>query len=105
MAKEFLKRLLFVNIFLITILSCTTRFENRVIIYKIHNEYWAYKIELKGKIIIRQEHIPAVNKNNYFNSQKDAEQVGNLVLKKLLERPDEFPDISLKELDSLKIKR
>lgn len=62
---------------------------------------WGYMIVQRGKIIIRQDVIPAVPGNQYFSSKSQAEKVGSLTLQKI--RNGEAPSINIRELDSLNI--
>ena len=93
------------SISLLIFISCLqTAKDNEVLTYLSENGHWAYKIKLNAKVIIKQEHIPAVNGIQYFKNQEDAFKVGDLVLKKLLKNSKEFPDISINEIDSLQVK-
>lgn len=64
---------------------------------------WGYCIKKDNKTIISQTHIPSIKGINYFQSEKDAKKVGNLMLFKI--NNGIFPpSISKEELDSLSIK-
>jgi|688.fasta_scaffold77032_5 hypothetical protein len=101
MEKKSVKKLLYLNIILLLFLSCKPA-QNKVSIFAT-SDGWGYKIRNTGKVVIIQENIPALNKKKSFKSKRDAKQIGNLVLKKLIKSPNELPNISIEELDSLKI--
>lgn len=103
MVKNIAKKLLFPSIIIFLFLSCKTP-QNIVTTFATSNG-WGYKIKYDGKEVIIQENIPALNKRVSFKSKKEAKRIGNLVLLKLIKYPTVFPDISIKELDSLKISR
>jgi hypothetical protein len=60
---------------------------------------WGYNIIADGKVHIKQEYIPAVPGKRGFKSADDALQVGNLVVKKIME--SKMPTITLHDLDSM----
>src|SRR4051812_14597135 len=60
---------------------------------------WGYNIIAGGKVHIKQEYMPAVAGKRGFRSAADAMQVGNLVVKKIVEK--KMPTISIRELDSM----
>lgn len=60
-----------------------------------HNQ-WSYEIYRDKDLLIRQVYIPAVKGNQYFNSKKDAEKTGRLVIDKLSNNAS--PSVSLYEL-------
>ena len=63
---------------------------------------WGYRINKDHVIIIEQKHIPAINKIVCFSSREQAQQVADLVIKKI--KKGIFPPaITIAELDSLKI--
>ncbi|WP_309614636.1 DUF4907 domain-containing protein [Flavobacterium sp.] len=101
MVKKSVKKLLFLSIIIFLFLSCKSH-QNFVTTFATSNG-WGYKIKYAGKELIIQENIPAVNKKISFKSKKEAKRTGNLVLIKLIKSPSAFPDISINELDSLKI--
>lgn len=103
MVKNIVKKLLFLNIIIFLFLGCKPQ-QNKVTTFATING-WGYKIKYIGKEIIIQENIPALNKQISFKTKKEAKRIGNLVLLKLIKSPAVFPDISIKELDSLKISR
>ena len=101
MAGSLVKRLLFLSVFLIVFSNCKTQ-QNGVEPYKTSHG-WGYKVNYLGKTVIIQENIPAINKNTSFKTKKEATRTGGLVLSKLIKNSSELPDISIRELDSLKI--
>lgn len=60
---------------------------------------FGYAIIDHGQILIRQEHIPAIAKEQGFCSATDAERVGDLVLQKINRKLN--PAITQKELQEL----
>ena len=60
---------------------------------------WGYNILAGEKIVIRQEIIPAVQKNEAFQSSDDAKKVAALVVKKL--KSGDLPSVTPVEIDSL----
>jgi len=63
---------------------------------------WGYDIYRNDSIYIHQITIPALEGTRHFKSESDAKKVASLVMEKM--RYHQFPGISLKDLDSLKIK-
>lgn len=70
------------------------------IVYKIDNGY-GYSITYNGKILIKQDYIPAIYGSQAFCSYDDALDVSNLVKEKLSKNKN--PKISLFELKELEI--
>lgn len=66
------------------------------------NTGWGYAISNDKKIIIKQTVIPVISTSQSFQTEKEAFQVGNLVLKKL--RANLSPTITKNDLILLKIK-
>ena len=66
------------------------------------NGYWAYEISINNKRYIYQDYIPAVQGNKRFENKRDAELVGRLVMKKILNK--ETPTVDTGELKQLDIK-
>ncbi|HEY2649234.1 MAG TPA: DUF4907 domain-containing protein [Puia sp.] len=60
---------------------------------------WGYNIIANDKVHIKQEYMPAVPGKRGFKSAADAMQVGNLVVKKIMD--SKMPTITLHELDSM----
>lgn len=61
---------------------------------------WGYQILKDGKLMINQDHMPAVEGNKGFSSKEDAEKTANFMLEKI--KKGIFPPtISIDELDSL----
>jgi hypothetical protein len=101
-----------IRFFLISIISALTviillsvnkqhkQFENHIGTFKADGG-WGYNILIKNKIIIHQEIIPAIEGNQKFESENDANKVAELVLLKL--KSGKMPTISRSEIDSLKI--
>ena len=66
------------------------------------NDGWGYQIYKQGTLYIDQKYIPAIPGKKAFTSKEDAEKVGEIVKKKVINL--EIPHISIQTLDSLKIK-
>jgi hypothetical protein len=64
---------------------------------------FGYDILMNGKPYIHQPYIPAVQGNQVFATVEDAQKTGALVNYKINKKINP-PSISVKELDSLKIK-
>ncbi len=62
---------------------------------------WGYDIYKKDSLYIHQMTIPALEGLKTFKTESDAKKVASLVLEKM--KYNQFPVISLKELDSLNI--
>ena len=65
------------------------------------NNGWGYDVLTNDTVYIHQQYIPAVEGFQSFTTEKQALEVGNLVIQKL--KQNTSPTILLKELDSLKI--
>lgn len=57
---------------------------------------WGYQIYDKGKLVIKQNHIPGIKHKNTFKTEGDATKIGYLVIKRL--RKKEPPSISKGDL-------
>lgn len=64
---------------------------------------WAYDIMVDGKKLIAQKHIPVIEGNQKFVSQKDAYNCGKLMIIKLI-KGEMPPSITNKDLIELNIK-
>ena len=64
---------------------------------------WGYDILSSGKLFIHQPIIPALPGQKGFDSKHSASIVAELAIKKLKEKPNEFPTIIIEELKKLKI--
>jgi len=64
---------------------------------------WGYDIVSSGKLFIHQPTIPAIPGQIGFIDKRSASKVAELVVKKLKEKPTDFPTINLEELKKLKI--
>jgi hypothetical protein len=99
---NFLKFTIFVVVFQI-FCSCKEKavaFNGEV--YRIENGKFGYTILYNGKVFIKQESIPSIQGNKYFNDSIDALKTLDLVLGKL--NAGEKPTVSFKEIEKLKIK-
>lgn len=61
---------------------------------------WGYQVFNGSKLLINQQHVPAVNGMHGFQSQEKAEIAAQFVLGKIKEGWDK-PTVSPEELDSL----
>ncbi|WP_430932767.1 DUF4907 domain-containing protein [Saccharicrinis sp. 156] len=66
------------------------------------NGNWGYEIKVNNKVYIHQDCIPAMAGNKHFASKKEAELVGKLVLRKIMNK--ETPAVNTGELRQLGIK-
>ncbi|MCX6209038.1 MAG: DUF4907 domain-containing protein [Bacteroidetes bacterium] len=64
---------------------------------------WGYEIYSEKTLFIRQENIPAVNGVKGFATKEDAEKVGEFIVLKLKATNKDLPQITVEELDSLKV--
>jgi len=97
--------------FAVIFFSRQKSFEGKVFLHAeaVQTAYgWGYNIysskpdennELKEKIYIKQEFMPAVPGKKGFKTASEALLVGNLVIKRISSRIE--PSISLRDLDSL----
>ncbi|MEZ5104404.1 MAG: DUF4907 domain-containing protein [Draconibacterium sp.] len=69
--------------------------------FRIEENEWGYYIMKGGKIIIKQDMIPAISKKASFQSESDAKKTGSLVLQKL--NSGNLPAVTLQELRQLQI--
>lgn len=69
--------------------------------FKAENGGFGYLIKLKGRVIIKQENIPAISSKVSFKTENDALKTAGLVVKKIKQK--KVPTVTLHELDSLKI--
>ncbi len=69
--------------------------------FSVDGKGWGYEIVCKDKIIIKQDIIPAIQHAIPFQSEGDAEKIGQLVLNKMNSK--KLPSVSVAELDSLQI--
>ncbi|WP_181938010.1 MULTISPECIES: DUF4907 domain-containing protein [unclassified Arenibacter] len=68
-------------------------------IFKVGSGY-GYQIDLKGRILIKQEYIPILEGKRPFTTAKDAQRTANKVISKLLKK--ESPVLTISELEELK---
>jgi len=62
---------------------------------------FGYLITSNNKVIIKQDVIPSIHKNQSFCTFKDANNAANLVLEKLIQKQN--PSISLQDLKKMNI--
>ena len=97
-----LKKYIFLSSLLLCLAGCKST-SDKVIVNRLADGRFGYEIRFGGKMFIRQNRIPAVNLNIGFTTRNDAKKTGRLVLHKLQKTPSDFPDVTIRELDSLKI--
>jgi hypothetical protein len=68
------------------------------------DQTWGYDILSSGKLFIHQPTVPAIQGNHGFAGKSSAEKVARLAIKKLKEKPNEFPTVTIEELEELKVK-
>ena len=61
---------------------------------------WGYKILINDKVFIKQEIIPAVNGNFFFQTKEAAEIAGVFVMQKLAKN-EGLPTVNFEELQNL----
>ena len=94
------KRVLLIS-FLLLIFACNNK--EGLILESIKTPTgWGYVIKNNDKIIIKQSIIPVIESQKSFENEKEALEVGNLVLQKLKDKKS--PTITKKDLISLSIK-
>lgn len=64
---------------------------------------WGYDIYVNGKKTLHQPIIPQVSGNHYFQTQADAQKVGDLVALRMRTMGGSFYSITVSDLDSLGI--
>lgn len=69
--------------------------------FRIGENGWGYNILRNKKLIIKQDIIPAIEKQVTFKSEEDAQKTGLLVVEKI--KKNQLPTISRKDLEDLKI--
>ena len=57
---------------------------------------WGYQIFVRGKLVIKQNHIPGIKDKNAFKTEGDAKKIGYLVIKRL--KKNKPPSISKEDL-------
>ena len=74
-----------------------TKFKGTFDLVVLENENgWGYQIYEKGRLIIKQNHIPGIKHKNAFKTEGDARKIGYLVINRL--RKKEPPTISKEDL-------
>ncbi|MFB9052203.1 DUF4907 domain-containing protein [Formosa undariae] len=71
----------------------TSTYNTRV--YKVNTGY-GYEISMGSKILIKQDHVPAISEQHTFCNSEDALKIANLVISKLENK--ENPRITTAEL-------
>ncbi len=74
--------------------------------FNTHNKGWGYDIYKDNKLYIHQEIIPAIEGRKCFASKDEAMRLGELVARKIKQgKGGGLPQITIQEIDSLKITR
>jgi len=74
--------------------------------FNTNNKGWGYDIYKDNKLYIHQEIIPAIEGRKGFASKDEAQRVGELVVSKIKQgKGGGLPQITIEEIDSLKITR
>ena len=102
MVKKQLRKFLFPSLF-VCFVACKPTL-NKVAVNPLTHGGYGYTIYYQGKKFITQQNIPAINRNIGFQTRSDARKVGMLVMRRIVQKPAEFPDVTIQELDSLKIR-
>lgn len=71
-------------------------------VFTLADKSFGFDIMIDNKVLIHQPFIPAVQGNQLFMSEKDAEKTAKLMIQKLKKKIMP-PAISVNELDSLQI--
>lgn len=67
-----------------------------------HQNGWGFEIKQGEKTIIRQLHIPSIAGKRVFQTEKDAQKTGQLMIEKM-EKKHFPPSVNKVELDSLHV--
>jgi hypothetical protein len=77
----------------------------RISVNTFHTDIgWGYDVLTNDSVYIHQEFIPAIQGRKGFASEEEARKIANLVIRKIKHR-DQFPEITIRELDSSGIKK
>ncbi len=107
MKEIFRYAIIFITIIFIMLLinykvNETTKFTDEYSLNVIKvDTFWIYEISKKDELFIRQEFIPVVEGKQVFKSKKDAEIIGEIVLKKLAS--NKIPAVTMEDIKSNKI--
>ena len=74
-----------------------------VVPFQLKDGGWGFKVNVGSKTRIYQDIIPTVSGFRVFQTKKDAQKVGDLMVKKMRESKTGFPAITKKELLEMKI--
>lgn len=72
-------------------------------IYNVNGGF-GYKIFVKDSLIITQENIPGISGSKPFATKADAEKCATLVIEKLQKIDNNFPSVTIEEIEKLGIK-
>lgn len=95
--KTKIKYIFFLTLLPLCLASCLRSNQTRAHLITFNkNGSWGYEILINDKPYVYQEYIPAIEGKIPFTSKRDAEVVGKLVLKKILNK--ETPTVHTGEL-------
>jgi hypothetical protein len=105
-AKYYIPLLLVLGVLLIGFIVIKTTTTNKkepftTSVYST-NTGFGYSISYNNVLLIKQDYIPSIQKNQSFCTEQDAQAVANLVLEKLYKKVN--PSVSPLELKKLGIK-
>lgn len=96
--KIIVKRVACVLLVFTLFLNCTPKKSQYTVkVFEVENG-WGYSIFKQNKLIIRQQYIPSISSQKHFKSEKDAQTIGALVVKKL--KLHKIPSITFQELEN-----
>lgn len=72
----------------------------KVEVYKVDNGY-GYLLNENGKVLIKQNFIPAIPGEKVFCTKEDAKKTGNIVRQKIIDKKS--PTITINELKQLNL--
>jgi hypothetical protein len=74
-----------------------------VVPFKLETGGWGFKINIGHKTFIYQDIIPTIQGRHVFQSEEDAQKVGDLMVKKMRSFGKGFPVVSKQEMLDMKI--
>ncbi|MCB0460637.1 MAG: DUF4907 domain-containing protein [Flavobacteriaceae bacterium] len=92
---------LYIGVYYKIVFHNNTTVTYSVQVYKI-DEGYGYMILDNTKILIKQDHIPSLEKHQLFCNYEDAKKVGTIVAKRLYNKKN--PSINKNDLKELSIK-
>jgi len=93
----------YVTVIAITLISVAAYFtmkNSNEEVYKVQTikleKGFGYEVSINNKLFIHQEYIPSISGNKNFKTEKEALEIGNLVVAKL--KQGKMPSISTEEI-------